>query len=167
MPGFFCPAGTGNLVPSLACSSPTSYCPLGSASPLNTSVGWYALSTSAVARLFFNQSVCEEGRYCVGGVASFCPAGRYGNTTGADSADCSGQCTAGYYCPLGSTLPTQTTCGDATVYCPQVCPPYAVHICTLFPTPTLHVCNVRRHVSGITVEGARLSGLLHTARRRR
>ena len=47
-----------------------------------------------------------------------CPAGRYGGETGLKDATCSGQCTAGYYCPHGSSSPTAEECGGAHLYCP-------------------------------------------------
>jgi len=70
------------------------------------------------------------GYYCVGGLNNFgplpsspgaypCPAGTYG-LAGANlgSSVCSGQCEAGYFCPLASTFATVQPCGSAAVYCP-------------------------------------------------
>jgi hypothetical protein len=51
-----------------------------------------------------------------------CPAGRYGSTTGINSASCTGLCTAGYYCPAGSSSATAVRCGGNTVYCPPGAP---------------------------------------------
>lgn len=36
-----------------------------------------------------------------------CPAGRYGNSEELSTADCSGPCRKGYYCPIGSTSSIQ------------------------------------------------------------
>jgi hypothetical protein len=47
-----------------------------------------------------------------------CPAGRYGDTPGLIGAQCSGTCREGFYCPVGSTSPTQHPCGHAGVFCP-------------------------------------------------
>jgi hypothetical protein len=35
------------------------------------------------------------------------------------SQSCSGSCTAGFFCPAGSTNSTAVPCGNATVYCPS------------------------------------------------
>lgn len=70
------------------------------------------------------------GVYCIGGGDTgglnrqgqyTCPAGVYGLPSPAPpptTASCSGPCTAGYYCPLGSITPTAVACGGAQVYCP-------------------------------------------------
>jgi hypothetical protein len=47
-----------------------------------------------------------------------CPVGRYGSTFGLSTSWCSGYCTAGYYCPEGSTSATQVECGGPDVFCP-------------------------------------------------
>ena len=52
-------------------------------------------------------------------VLSSCPAGRYGHTSGINLATCSGLCTAGFYCPAGSTSATASPCGGSSVYCPS------------------------------------------------
>ena len=46
-----------------------------------------------------------------------CPPGRFGNATNLVSRACSGRCSAGYYCPAGSTSPTEFSCGGANVIC--------------------------------------------------
>ncbi len=123
--GYFCPNGTGVLTSSLACSSSLRYCPDGSSSPLNTSVGFFAVMVSPSAPgvpVYGNQSVCEMGHYCIDGVSMPCPAGKYGNITGLSSAACSGDCDGGYYCPAGSSSATQEECGDESLFCPQVSP---------------------------------------------
>jgi protocatechuate 3,4-dioxygenase beta subunit len=48
-----------------------------------------------------------------------CAPGRYGNASGYTNSYCTGTCHKGYYCPAGSTSPTQIECGDNTVYCPE------------------------------------------------
>ncbi|KAF0699237.1 Aste57867_10202 [Aphanomyces stellatus] len=45
-------------------------------------------------------------------------AGTFGAMPGLSTALCSGLCTAGYYCPLGSTSPLQQQCGSPVYYCP-------------------------------------------------
>ncbi|MBQ8041967.1 MAG: hypothetical protein IJ273_01410, partial [Alphaproteobacteria bacterium] len=44
-------------------------------------------------------------------------AGSYGSTTAQTASTCSGTCTAGYYCPAGSTSAKQNDC-PAGSYCP-------------------------------------------------
>ena len=63
---------------------------------------------------------CEKGSFCIDGVRHLCPAGRYGSKDGETDPECTGPCKAGYYCPVGSSSPTQFECGDkANVYCPE------------------------------------------------
>merc|ERR1719163_1436630 len=49
------------------------------------------------------QRQCEPGYYCVAGIRRICPAGRYGGVAGLSSAECSGVCARGHYCPKGTT----------------------------------------------------------------
>eukprot|EP01031_Cornospumella_fuschlensis_P026613 gene26613-32162_t len=72
--------------------------------------------------------VCPQGRYLSlqystyampSFICSLCPAGRYGQSPGLKSAYCSGRCFAGYYCPAGSSSPTERECGGRNVYCPE------------------------------------------------
>lgn len=70
---------------------------------------------------------CPPGTYSTGGAGSGCtpcPPGRYG-TGSSTTSNCSGLCTAGYYCPAGSTTATAMVC-PAGYYCPAgtgtVCP---------------------------------------------
>jgi hypothetical protein len=116
--GFSCPAGTGILNASHFCSLTSSYCPLGSAAPLTTPVGSYAVPTPE--GLYFNATVCEPGRYCIGGVATPCPAGRYGDQPEDRLATCVGNCSQGYFCSGGSVRPDQQPCGSEGVFCPAV-----------------------------------------------
>jgi hypothetical protein len=44
-----------------------------------------------------------------------CPAGRYQDAPGS----CQGVCTAGYFCPLGSTVDKAEPCGGSEWYCPE------------------------------------------------
>ena len=117
--GYFCPMGTGTLsVESNGCLQATAYCPEGSSSQVSTSEGFYALVTSE--GLYFNETECEAGYYCVEGIRTRCPAGRYGDAPRGVRDTCVGNCTAGYYCAPGSASPTQHLCGSITVYCPPV-----------------------------------------------
>lgn len=62
---------------------------------------------------------CEAGYYCVNYIRTQCPAGVFGSTIGLQTASCSGQCSKGYFCPVGSTRADQQECGSASVYCPK------------------------------------------------
>jgi hypothetical protein len=119
--GFACANGTGVLFADVhGCGAATHYCPAGSAAPTPTPGGFYAMPTPS--GMFFNASRCEPGRFCVGGVASECPSGRFGNESGLTSAGCSGNCSAGYFCPASSVSRTQLNCSDGpTYYCAEVC----------------------------------------------
>ncbi|KAG9401129.1 hypothetical protein AC1031_009884 [Aphanomyces cochlioides] len=48
-----------------------------------------------------------------------CPAGTFGASPGLTTSNCSGLCTAGFYCPLGSTSSTQQECGPPKYFCPS------------------------------------------------
>ena len=66
------------------------------------------------------RKICPVGFYCPGdGRRLPCPSGRFGEIEGQSSPYCSGLCTPGYYCPLGSYSHTQYKCGGANLYCPK------------------------------------------------
>lgn len=122
-PGYFCEAGTpaGNEKP---CGAASVYCPKGSEMPIRVSDGFYTTPISANESRREGQAVCERGTYCVDGVRSDCPAGRFGDATGLQDSTCSGECIAGYYCTTGSTTATATMCGlhhevPASVWCDE------------------------------------------------
>lgn len=76
---------------------------------------WYATSSESGGTL----DNCAIGYYCLRETFVFpCPGGRFGNSTGLTTSDCSGVCTAGYYCPLASITPTANLC-PAGSYCPE------------------------------------------------
>jgi hypothetical protein len=120
-PGFACANGTGVLFADAhGCGVATHYCPAGSVTPRPTPSGFYAMPTPS--GLFFNASRCEPGRFCVGGVARACPSGRFGDESGLTSEGCSGNCSAGYFCPASSVSRTQRNCSDGpSYYCAEVC----------------------------------------------
>lgn len=62
---------------------------------------------------------CPVGSFCMGGVQYLCPEGYYGDKELETSNECSGRCKPGYYCPIGSTSPTQMECGGPNVICPE------------------------------------------------
>ena len=61
---------------------------------------------------------CEQGFYCVNGIRIPCPAGSYGDTVRLPNSTCSGYCSAGYYCGLGSISSTSKSCGSENHFCP-------------------------------------------------
>ncbi|DAZ92498.1 TPA: hypothetical protein N0F65_012728 [Lagenidium giganteum] len=72
-------------------------------------IGWNASISEPIRDA---QMQCEPGYYCVFGRKFICPAGRYGAQSGLTSPKCSGLCKRGYYCPPGSTSPTERACGS-------------------------------------------------------
>ena len=58
--------------------------------------------------------------YCLGGIRTACPAGRYGNATQLSSSGCTGACKAGFY-GAGDALTTEECDGacSAGFYCPE------------------------------------------------
>ncbi|KAF0698605.1 Aste57867_10762 [Aphanomyces stellatus] len=96
----------------------------GSPAPIQVAVGYYSGSdtsrTDAVNRetMRWFQRPCEAGFYCQSGVRYPCPPGTFGSATQLTTAQCSGPCTAGYYCPPASITGTTAACGDVSLYCP-------------------------------------------------
>jgi hypothetical protein len=124
--GYACPAGSTNATAaicttgrySLASATTCTPCPggtfgeaFGLFSPAcsgNCSVGYAcpAGSTNGTA------AICLAGQYSLVGAAACvpCPGGRFGNAVGLSSSACSGNCSAGYACPVGSTNGTVAIC---------------------------------------------------------
>jgi hypothetical protein len=67
-------------------------------------------SISTTSKTRTNQVKCPKGSFCIDGLAFLCPGGRYGSVEGLLSADCSGECKEGFYCPEGSISSIQTLC---------------------------------------------------------
>ena len=80
-------------------------------------------------------AACPLGYFCGAGAAAYlapgtsevirlneyirpCPGGTFGAELGLSLPGCSGVCAAGYYCPQGSTSPTQVACGSPAHFCP-------------------------------------------------
>ena len=54
-------------------------------------------------------------------MSRLCPPGRFGDAPEETRSSCAGPCSAGHYCPAGSTLATQGPCAtSAAHYCPEV-----------------------------------------------
>ena len=80
--------------------------------------GWWVDSVHNI-RHWVN-GTCPIGKYCpiASTIPTACPAGRYGGKYGLYNDTCSGNCTGGYYCPLGSVTAQQEHCGNPKYYCP-------------------------------------------------
>jgi hypothetical protein len=119
--GFFC--GSGATVPNeTACGSPAVYCPVGSSRPLPAPDGEYSAGPSPLTA---NRTVaCPPGSYCSAGVRRLCDGGVFGCSIRLSTPRCSGNCSAGYYCPTGATSNAEHACGEQhplyprEVYCP-------------------------------------------------
>lgn len=92
-----------------------------------------------------NKTPCPGGRYrsTTGGTAltscSYCAAGYYGDPeygTGLTVSTCSGCCESGFYCPAGSTSPTQNRCPTNTQSAPYAT---SSSSCTTCPAGTFWV----------------------------
>jgi hypothetical protein len=84
------------------------FCPEGTANPIVVLPGYYSTGNTRTTR--FSQSACPPGSYCKDGVVYDCPAGRYGIGSRLQSDACSGPCSAGHYCPRGSTSRNEYAC---------------------------------------------------------
>ena len=122
LPGYHCSPGSAS--PSAApCGSAADYCPLGRR--LAVGAGYFTTPESAPSTLRTGAERCPVGSYCVEGLRTLCAGGRYGETTGLATAECSGEARAGTYAPPGSQLPlpcpTRHFCLRSTVVA-QPCP---------------------------------------------
>eukprot|EP00970_Alexandrium_tamarense_P019930 scaffold14630_cov221-Alexandrium_tamarense.AAC.1 len=102
------------------CGGTNVYCPPKSPAPQYVPEGYYS-SESEPYDMRTSIHLCSPGFYCDGhdGLRKPCRSGYFGNSTGSSKAVCDGKCLAGYYCPEGSTSPTQVPCGNASVICPE------------------------------------------------
>ena len=125
--GNICPTGTG--VKLTACGSTPYYCLTGTSSTSGrkiASTGYYTSGGDDASRRT-GQTPCPQGNYCANGKIYQCPIGRYGSTTKLQSSSCSGSCSAGYHCDLGSKNSMASSCAPlncdssnpcANWYCP-------------------------------------------------
>lgn len=122
--GYYCPAGSTSDEQN-ECGGNDKYCPGGSGSATSVPSGWRSLGGGTDGDTRTSVAQCSLGTYCVDGVARNCPAGRYAAKQGQSSCD---TCSAGYFCPEGSSSATQEPCGGgprgtsfnpaAEYYCP-------------------------------------------------
>ena len=115
--GYFCPPGSTSPF-QYACGTPSRICPEGSGIPIIVPSGNYSDENESKL-LRTTQYSCQPGYYCPGdGNRYKCPPGRYGDSYGLTTSECSGLCSHGYYCKEGSSSSQEYKCGNATVYCP-------------------------------------------------
>lgn len=84
------------------------FCPEGTATPVTVLPGYYTTGQTKTTR--YEQQECPAGAYCVKGVIYDCPAGRYGVGRRLQTANCTGPCAPGHYCPPGSTRSQEMPC---------------------------------------------------------
>ena len=133
--GYYCPAGTAATSEASGekpkeCGSGEQagrqeryYCPAGSGSPTFIDAGFYAVGEGDSSRPTYtrtSQEPCNPAKYCPGGASSGaspgqqidCPAGKYGATTELKTDQCSGDCSPGFYCPIGSDQEDERRCAS-------------------------------------------------------
>jgi hypothetical protein len=115
------------------CGNVSVYCPAGSSVARRAPPGFYTFG-GVNASVQTSLLACTQRAYCVGGEVTLCPAGRYGSAFGLDSAQCSGNCSAGsvyllllfsaYECLVGvcfRSRPGRGTCWFCVCVCVSVC----------------------------------------------
>ena len=115
--GYYCPAGS-TTPRRHRCGTVSNYCPEGSGVPLVAANGYYTTPENVAENVRQGRAECPVGHYCTNGEKRECPAGYYGSTVKLSSATCTGLCPEGYYCPAGTSDPTDHPCGGANNYCP-------------------------------------------------
>jgi len=134
-------------------------------SPNAVPAGKYLVSTATECEYV----TCPSGHYCPGsnndpnpnpipdvnypnnGVI-FCPCGTYGAATGLQTYACSGKCSAGYNCPVGSTTSTQVQCTGNQLCKAGVC---EIETCSQYTKPnTNHTACVCKPANEIAYKGA-------------
>ena len=113
--GYYCVAGSTSST-QFPCGGDGFYCPQGSAWPIAAPAGRLTVGGGSDGQSRTAAVLCPPGSFCQGGVAAPCPVGSYGATAGLGTAECSGQCLAGTYCPSGTVLPLTCPLGH---YCPD------------------------------------------------
>jgi hypothetical protein len=107
-PGYYCESASDTST-QYVCGDPSVYCPTGSSTPITVPLGYYSLNGTTSTQSAINP--CPPGTYCINGVMRLCPAGVYASNYASTSAQCDGQCSAGYYCPIGSSEMTPCPAG--------------------------------------------------------
>eukprot|EP00938_MAST-03A_sp_MAST-3A-sp1_P000423 g423.t1 len=110
--GYFCEAASFDQAP---CLDVSTFCPKDSARPTPVTVGHRTIQDIETG-YSVSEVLCSPGTFCEGGRDYPCVAGTYGSETGLSERTCTAPCPAGFYCPLGSSTPTQ--CGSSALFCP-------------------------------------------------
>jgi protocatechuate 3,4-dioxygenase beta subunit len=120
--GYYC-TGASPTPRQHACGRADVYCPAGTGPhPLSIGAGEKCLGSAldpvvaGLERRCAETALCAPGHYCANGVERQCPAGRFGASAGLQSAECTGLCLPGEYCPPASAQPTVCPKGH---YCSQ------------------------------------------------
>ena len=113
--GYTCPAASISPT-SVPCGDPSVYCLPGAETPTVVTAGYYSTGGTATTRT--GEAIANPGSYATKGVLYPCPAARFGSRSAEESPDCEGWCLDGFYCPPGSTLPSQIMCGTPDRFCP-------------------------------------------------
>ena len=120
--GYFC-NGTSSTPRQFKCQDSTVYCPEGSSLPTPVSVGYYSLSESISSGMdgsgATREILCPRGEFCINGKRHICEGGLYGATLGLSSSNCTGSCSAGFFCPPKSVSAEERVCGSSSEYCPE------------------------------------------------
>ncbi len=116
-PGYYCNKAS-KVKDENECGGSHLFCPTGTGIPKHVHQGYYTIGKTSKTR--YDERICELGTYCnhTTGLKTMCPAGRYGGVFGLYNDTCSGNCTAGYYCPVGSVAAQQEHCGNPNYFCP-------------------------------------------------
>jgi len=116
-PGYYCNKAS-KVIDENECGGSHLFCPIGTGVPKHVHQGYYTIGETLTTR--YDEKLCELGMWCnhTTGLQTQCPAGRYGGKYGLYNDTCSGNCTGGYYCPLGSVTAQQEHCGNPKYYCP-------------------------------------------------
>ena len=126
--GVYCSNGTaiGEAMPCgshSTCTGSTSicWCPSGSIQPQQATPGQYTYgSPSGTTNQMTSVTNCNPGTYCQNGVQFVCPAGTYCDSYAMLRPGL--LCSAGFFCPPGSSSRQQQACSDGTTcdnYCPE------------------------------------------------
>ena len=151
--GYWCSNGTAIGSENACGAHPTCtesisicYCPAGSIQPLHASPGQYTYGSSPDGTTDKHTSVasCSPGTYCTHGVQHLCPAGTYCEEYSRVSAG--PVCTAGFFCPPGSSSRQQQSCSDGNTcdkYCPEATSTPLIAAAGFYTTPVDAPCSER------------------------
>mmetsp|Transcript_22127 Transcript_22127/g.33207 ORF Transcript_22127/g.33207 Transcript_22127/m.33207 type:complete len:730 (-) Transcript_22127:1298-3487(-) len=100
------------------CGGAEFYCPEGSKIPRYVSPGYYSIG-GIDDKTRTSERICDLGHYCTGGKKFACDKGKFGDTHGLKTKNCSGFCPAGSYCENAGTI-TPIECPPNTYSVPGI-----------------------------------------------